>query len=103
METTTVPSLISLKSTATTGISDRDIVTRLRPIVHDVEEVQDSLASLCSSLEKLDFLQFSGDITSSPKDAILEQVNAVYLDAWKREAAMLDTYTQDGKAIQPKY
>jgi hypothetical protein len=93
METTTVDSSeaatvaalsprTSLKSTA----SDRGIVTRLRPFVLDVDEVQADWASLCSSLEKLDFLQLSGNISSAPKDDILEQLNDVYFDAVDREA-----------------
>eukprot|EP00978_Attheya_sp_CCMP212_P026619 scaffold87990_cov31-Attheya_sp.AAC.1 len=82
---------ISLSSTSTTEISDRDILMGLRPIVLQLEVHHDS-ASLCSWLETLNFLQLHSSIKSEPKEEILEKLSQIYLAARSREAKNCDTY-----------
>ena len=61
--------LISLKESKATTIEDGEILKRLRPVVFKLKPYDDT-ASLCSDLDKIDFLEQCSSIASKPKDGI---------------------------------
>jgi hypothetical protein len=84
--------LVSLKTSTTTeeGITDKEILKRLRPVVLKLDPFADT-ASICSVLKGLEFLQLSPLIHLGQIDSILANLGEIYRDARRREAAKVPT------------
>ena len=83
--------LVSLKtSTTTEGITDKEILKRLRPVVLTLDPFADT-ASICPVLKGLEFLQLSPLIHLGQIDSILASLFEIYKDARRREAEKVPT------------
>ncbi|MEM1008466.1 MAG: hypothetical protein AAGJ35_05630, partial [Myxococcota bacterium] len=83
--------LVSLKTSNTTeGITDKEILKRLRPVVLPLEPFADT-ASICIVLKDLEFLQLSSLIHLAQKSSIRASLLEIYKAARIREAEKVRT------------
>ena len=67
------------------GVTDRDIVRQLHPIVYNLEPYRDTV-SLRKDLEQVKFLQSRSSIAAARKEDMLRHLVSVFSDARTREA-----------------